>query len=107
MSKFRALSPTHSLTPLALLVIALLFVIVTMENRAFAQPQPMVLDESCTVTIGNQTSPVRVDGSFIVPNISIFQSRDTGIAPQLYRARVVCLRNGQQTTGQTGFFVHV
>ena len=71
MSKFRALSPTHSLTPLALLVIALLFVIVTMENRAFAQPQPMVLDESCTVTIGNQTSPVRVDGSFIVPNIFI------------------------------------
>ena len=68
-----------------------------------AQPVPMVLDESCTVTVGNQTSPVRADGSFIVPNISIFQSRDTGIAPQLYRVRVVCLRNGQQTTGQSGF----
>ncbi len=75
-----------------------------LASSLVAQPQPMVLDETCTVTIGNQTAPVRADGSFIVPNIAIFQSRDTGIAPQLYRARVVCLRNGQQITGQTGYF---
>lgn len=70
---------------------------------AFAQ-DPIELDESCTVTVGNQTAIVRPDGTFLVPNISVFQSRDTGLAPQLYRVRATCLREGEAITGQSEFF---
>lgn len=70
---------------------------------AFCQ-EPMVIDETCTVTIGNQTAPVRPGGSFIVPNIAVFRSRDTGVAPQLYRVRATCIRDGVATTGQSEYF---
>ncbi len=63
-----------------------------------------VLGTDCTVTVGNQTVQVRADGSFIIPNISVFQSRDTGVLPQLVRARVQCVRDGQLETGQSPFF---
>lgn len=65
---------------------------------------PLVLDGNCTVTVGNQTAFVGVDGTFLVQNISVFQSRDTGVAPQLYRVRATCLRNGVMETGQSEFF---
>jgi len=69
----------------------------------FAQ-ETLPLNETCTVTIGNQTAIVRPDGTFFVRNISVFQSRDTGIAPQLYRVRATCLRGGLMETGQSEFF---
>jgi len=65
---------------------------------------PLPLDEDCTVTVGNQTAIVRPDGTFFIRNISVFQSRDTGIAPQLYRVRATCLREDQMRTGQSAFF---
>lgn len=65
---------------------------------------PLQLDETCTVTVGNQTALVRPDGTFFVRNISVFQSRDTGLAPQLYRVRATCLRDDQMVTGQSEFF---
>ena len=85
-----------------LALLALMATAMTIGN-ASAQ-EPIQLDETCTVTIGNQTAIVRPDGTFFVRNISVFESRDTGIAPQLYRARVTCVRDGRQTTGQTDFF---
>ena len=83
---------------------AILLCLACLSQEAVAQPIPLQLDEACTVTIGNQTAPVRPDGSFVVPNISIFRSRDTGIAPQLFRVRATCIRNGQQVSGQSGYF---
>ncbi|MCP3977814.1 MAG: hypothetical protein GY716_00595 [bacterium] len=56
------------------------------------------------MTVGNQTALIRSDGSYEVRNISLFVSQDTGVAPQLYRARATCLRNGQMITGQSDFF---
>ncbi len=82
---------------------AVFFLVLASSVCSIAQ-EPLVLDETCSVTVGNQTVIVRPDGSFFVRNISIFQSRDTGIAPQLYRVRATCLRDGQQVTGQSGFF---
>ncbi len=70
---------------------------------ALAQ-EPLALDERCTITVGNQTALVRPDGGYRIRNISVFQSRDTGVAPQLYRARATCLRGGQMITGQSEFF---
>ena len=34
---------------------------------------PIELDERCTVTVGNQTAIVRPDGTFLLPNISVFR----------------------------------
>ena len=65
---------------------------------------PLTLDSDCTVTVGNQAVAVSEDGAFYVQNIAIFQSRDTGIAPQLYRVRATCLRNGEMIIGQSDFF---
>ncbi|MCB1036615.1 MAG: hypothetical protein KDD47_22510, partial [Acidobacteria bacterium] len=65
---------------------------------------PLALDSSCTVTVGNQTAFVRPDGTFLIRNIAVFQSRDTGVAPQLYRVRATCLRGGVMETGQSAFF---
>lgn len=70
---------------------------------ALAQ-QPIQLGETCTCTVGNQTAVVRPDGTFFVQNISVFVSADTGIAPQLYRVRVTCIREGEAITGQSDFF---
>ena len=70
---------------------------------ALAQ-EPLALSEKCTVTVGNQTAFVRPDGSFFLRNISVFRSRDTGIAPQLYRVRATCLCDGEMVTGQSNFF---
>ena len=67
--------------------------------------QPLDLTPDCTVTVGNQTALVRPDGTFLVRNVTIFTSADTGILPQLYRARATCLREGQMLTGQSEFFV--
>ncbi len=64
---------------------------------------PLDLDENCTITIGNQTAVVLPNGTFSVQNISIFQSRTTGIAPQLYRVRATCNIIGTTVTGQSGF----
>ncbi len=69
----------------------------------FAQ-EPLQLNETCTVTIGNQTAFVRPDGTFLVRNISVFRLRTTGIAPQLYRVRATCIRDDQMITGQSEFF---
>jgi hypothetical protein len=76
--------------------------VVISAHAAFGQP--LVLDTDCTVTVGNQTALVRSDGTFLVRNVSIFQSRDTGIAPQLYRVRATCIRDGVAITGQSAFF---
>ncbi len=64
----------------------------------------LALDQDCTVTIGNQTAIVRPDGTFFIRNISVFESRDTGVAPQLYRVRATCIRGGEMLTGQSRFF---
>jgi hypothetical protein len=40
--------------------------------RPVAGQDALTLDETCTVTIGNQTALVRPDGSFLIRNISIF-----------------------------------
>ena len=37
-----------------------------------AGQEPLQLDETCTVTLGNQTAIVRPDGSFLIRNIAIF-----------------------------------
>ncbi|MCP3980326.1 MAG: hypothetical protein GY716_13560 [bacterium] len=71
-------------------------------SGSFAQTIP--LDQDCTVTVGNQTAQVLADGKFRVRNIAIFRTRDTGIAPQLYRLRATCLRGGALVTGQSDFF---
>jgi hypothetical protein len=65
---------------------------------------PILLDEKCIATVGNQTALVDTAGVFLVQNVSIFQSRDTGVAPQLYRVRATCNRDGVTTTGQSDFF---
>lgn len=70
---------------------------------AFAQAR-LQLDDSCTVSVGNQTALVRPDGTFFVRNISVFLSAETGVAPQLYRVRATCLRSGEMLTGQSEFF---
>lgn len=57
--------------------------------------QPISLDDRCTVSVGNQTVFVRPDGSFFLRNIAVFESRATGVAPQLYRVRATCLRSGR------------
>ena len=80
-----------------------LVILLLLQVEALAQA-PLGLDESCTVTVGNQTVIVRPDGTFLVRNISVFQSRDTGVAPQLYRVRATCLRDGGMITGQSEFF---
>ena len=66
------------------------------------------LDETCTVTVGNQTAIVRPDGTFFVRNISVlvpFRQRTLfeGI-PLLYRVRATCIRGGVAITGQSEFF---
>jgi Big-like domain-containing protein len=73
------------------------------EREAFAQ-SPLSLDASCTVTVGNQTALVRDDGIFLLQNIGIFQSPATGIAPQRFRVRATCARDGQMVTGQSRLF---
>ncbi len=78
---------------------SLLLIVIPVCAKASLQ-----LEEDCTVTIGNQTAFVRPDGTFLVRNISVFQSRTTGIAPQLYRVRATCLRDEQMITGQSEFF---
>jgi hypothetical protein len=65
---------------------------------------PLSLNEDCIVTVGNQTAIVRPDGTFLIQNITVFQSRVTGVAPQLYRVRATCLRGGVMETGQSEFF---
>ncbi len=65
---------------------------------------PIQLNDKCNITVGNQTAIVRADGTFLVQNISVFQSRDTGVAPQLYRVRATCIRDGDAITGQSEFF---
>ncbi len=65
---------------------------------------PLVLTEACTVNVGNQTAFVTSDGSFLLRNISVFRSADTGVAPQLYRVRATCLRDGEMITGQSQYF---
>lgn len=66
---------------------------------------PLALDENCTVSIGNQTVKVNPDGTFLVPNVSVFTSRDSGLAPQLFRVRATCLDDGSVVTGQSGFIM--
>ncbi len=83
--------------------IAAVLVVVLIGGPIFSQ-EPIQLDETCTVTVGNQTAIVRPDGTFFVRNISVFRSRTTGIAPQLYRVRSTCIRNGDAVTGQSDFF---
>jgi hypothetical protein len=73
------------------------------QATAFAQ-QPLHLDSFCTVTVGNQTVAVQPDGTFNVPNIALFRNALTGVAPQLYRVRATCLRDGEMFTGQSDFF---
>lgn len=51
--------------------------------EAFAQ-EPIQLEESCIVTVGNQTVLVRPDGSFLIRNISVFRSRTNGNAPHTH-----------------------
>ena len=69
-------------------------------SYGFAQDD-LRLDESCLVTIGNQTVAANPDGTFVVPNVAIFQSRDTGIPPQLFRVRATCNNGGETITGQS------
>lgn len=79
-------------------------VAVGLSVQEHALAQAIQLDESCTATVGNQVATVGSDGVFLVQNISVFQSRDTGVAPQLYRVRATCLRDGDAITGQSEFF---
>ncbi|MFN3200299.1 MAG: carboxypeptidase regulatory-like domain-containing protein [Bradymonadia bacterium] len=75
----------------------------TMLMCAFAAAQPNVvppdppqnypLDERCTVNILNRTAPVNAHGGFVLPNVPV----DRG----LYRARVICERNGVLLRGQS------
>jgi len=74
-----------------------------MSEVSIAQT-PFLLDDTCVVTIGNQTVFVKSDGTFLARNISVFRSRATGIAPQLYRVRATCLRNDEMITGLSEFF---
>jgi|CXWL01.1.fsa_nt_gi hypothetical protein len=68
------------------------------------------LDESCTVTAGNQTALVRSDGTFLIDNLGIFRFR-LGLvdiaAPVLYRVRATCMRDGVMETGQSELFAPV
>ena len=73
--------------------------------------EPLQLDKTCTVTLGNQTAVVRPDGSFLIRNIAIFvpgQIRNVvpnvQDLPLLHRVRATCVRDGQTVTGQTEFF---
>ncbi len=81
-----------------------LMLVLTLLLLPAAAGAQLELDSRCTVTIGNQTAVVRPDGTFFVRNISVFRSRDTGVAPQLYRVRATCLRDGLMETGQSDFF---
>lgn len=65
---------------------------------------PLPLDETCTVSIGNQNVTVTPEGTFIVPNVSVFKSADSGIISPLFRARVTCSKGGMTITGQSDFF---
>lgn len=74
---------------------------------AASAQEPLVLDDTCTVTVGNQTALVRPDGSFLVRNIPIFQPVGVpfdGKVPNLLRARATCLRGGEMITGQSVYF---
>ena len=62
------------------------------------------LDVACSAAVGNQAAVVRPDGTFLVQNISIFQSRDTGVDPQLYRVRTTSLCDGETVAGEPKFF---
>ncbi len=84
-------------------ILGIMACLLSLSGRAFCQ-SPLVLDEDCTVTVGNQTALVNPDGSFLVRNITLFETRATGFVPQLYRVRATCLRNGEMLAGQSDFF---
>lgn len=81
------------------------FGVLMLVGAAFGQ-QPMALDETCTVTVGNQTAVVLPDGSFQVPNIAVFTRIGAigNIGPQLYRLRATCNEDELTLTGQSDFF---
>jgi len=86
------------------LVNLLLSAIILFGGGPLLAQSPLPLDASCTVTVGNQTALVRDDGIFLLQNIGIFQSPLTGIAPQRFRVRATCARDGQMVTGQSRLF---
>jgi len=65
---------------------------------------PMVLDASCTATVGNRTAVVGTDGTFWVPNVPVLRIEQIGATAQRFRVRATCLRDGEMVTGQSGFF---
>lgn len=65
---------------------------------------PLDLDETCRVKVGNRTAQVRPDGTFLIRNVAIFKTRNTGILPELNRVRATCLRNGEMVRGQSDYF---
>ena len=81
-------------------LVVLVAIIISGSLRA---QTPLEMDEGCTVTLGNQTANVRTDGTFFVRNVAILQVAGAA-APQLFRVRATCLRDGEAITGQSDFF---
>lgn len=78
------------------------FVVIITSGNLRAQT-PLQMDEGGTVTLGNQTANVRVDGTFFVRNVAILQVAGAA-APQLFRVRATCMRGGEAILGQSDFF---
>ena len=79
----------------------LMFLLVPLVSLA---QDPITLDETCRVKVANRTTLAQPDGTFVIRNISIFQTRVTGALPQLNRVRATCLRDGQMIRGQSEYF---
>ncbi len=59
--------------------------------------RPLLLDDSCFVSLQNRTIQVQANGTFVIPNVPVDQG--------LFRAHVVCKReNGSTVGGQSDFF---
>jgi hypothetical protein len=54
------------------------------------------LDQNCLVSVLNRTAQVNSDGTWVLPNVPANIGQ--------VRARATCLKNGQTTSGQSGFF---
>ena len=84
-------------------VVTLSTILVALLTYSVNAQTPLQMDEGCTVTLGNQTANVRTDGTFFVRNVAILRVAGAA-APQLFRVRAACLRDGEAMTGQSDFF---
>lgn len=71
------------------------------ESRRGADPLDarvqFVLNETCSASVLNRTTPVGPGGRFSIPNVPVDGS--------LIRVRVTCLQDGQTVAGQSAFFI--